>query len=644
MRKSIATVSMSGTLEHKLEAISAAGFDGIELFENDFLSFPGSARDLRRMAGDLGLAIYLYQPLRDFEGMPEAQFRRGLDKAERKFDVMQELAAPLMLCCSNTSVHAIDDHARAAAQLHELAQRASRRGLGIGYEALAWGRHVKYYRQAWSIVRQADHPSLGLILDSFHTLSLGDDPSGIASIPGDKIFFVQMADAPYMSMDVTLWARHHRNFPGQGQFDVEGFLLQALRAGYRGPLSLEIFNDVFREVPNRRTAVDAMRSLLYLESQVGPRLLRQACGSPGRHAQDARGSAPALPPPLPAAPDPHGVAFVEMAVGRDSLWETDALLSRMGFRQQGRHRSKEAFLYRMGDLAIILDAQPDAFVRSRFPGSGPMVCGIGLRVGNPEAALARAVALKSARCDGRGRAVDSVPAIVCPGGMALYFLPASAPLAELPVPGFEPIKNVHPADMQVFPYRLDHLTLSLTVDQRDTWVLFLRAVLGLESRENAQFADPFGLINTSGVASANRELRFLLNVSQSRHTSTARIAEAAGGAAVHGIGLACTDIFAVAALWKEQGMPLCKVSRNYYDDLALRFDLSEEFVASLSRYGILYDCAQSSGYFHLYTRNMADRLFFELVQRDGGYDAYGILNSTTRLAQAGQEQDPVQRQ
>ena len=190
MRRSIATVSLSGTLRQKLEAIAAARFDGVELFEPDFISFTGSARELRQQAADLGLGIDLYQPFRDFEGMPDELFRRSLDRAERKFDVMQELGCPLMLVCSNTSPVSLGDAERAAAQLHELAERASRRNLRIGYEALAWGKWVHLYQQAWAIVQKADHPHLGLILDSFHTLSLRDDPMGIADIPGDRIFFV----------------------------------------------------------------------------------------------------------------------------------------------------------------------------------------------------------------------------------------------------------------------------------------------------------------------------------------------------------------------------------------------------------------------------------------------------------------------
>ena len=78
MRRSIATVSLSGTLRQKLEAIAAARFDGVELFEPDFISFTGSARELRQQAADLGLGIDLYQPFRDFEGMPDELFRRSL--------------------------------------------------------------------------------------------------------------------------------------------------------------------------------------------------------------------------------------------------------------------------------------------------------------------------------------------------------------------------------------------------------------------------------------------------------------------------------------------------------------------------------------------------------------------------------------
>ena len=67
MKTSIATVSISGDLREKLAAIAAAGFDGIEIFENDFLAFDGLPRDVGRMVRDHGLEISLFQPFREFE-------------------------------------------------------------------------------------------------------------------------------------------------------------------------------------------------------------------------------------------------------------------------------------------------------------------------------------------------------------------------------------------------------------------------------------------------------------------------------------------------------------------------------------------------------------------------------------------------
>src|SRR3954469_19256624 len=114
MRRSIATVSLSGSLADKLTAIGGAGFDGVEIFENDLLVSDLTPEDVRHRAADLGLAVELYQPFRDFEAVPPDLLARGLRRAEHKFAVMERLGAKQMLVCSNVSPAAIDDDALAA--------------------------------------------------------------------------------------------------------------------------------------------------------------------------------------------------------------------------------------------------------------------------------------------------------------------------------------------------------------------------------------------------------------------------------------------------------------------------------------------------------------------------------------------------
>jgi 4-hydroxyphenylpyruvate dioxygenase len=199
---SIATVSLSGSLDEKLRAIAGAGFDAVEIFENDLLSFNGSPRDVGRLCRDLGLGICAFQPFRDFEGMPEPQRGRNFARAQHKFDLMEELGTDLLLICSNVSPASLGGIDRAAADFHALGELAASRDLRVGFEALAWGRHVNDYRDAWEIVRRADHKSIGIILDSFHALAPAFPVTAMASIPADKIFLVQLADAPKLGLDV----------------------------------------------------------------------------------------------------------------------------------------------------------------------------------------------------------------------------------------------------------------------------------------------------------------------------------------------------------------------------------------------------------------------------------------------------------
>ena len=176
----------------------------------------------------------------------------------------------------------------------------------IAYEALAWGRHVREYQHSWEIVQAAGHPALGVCLDSFHILSRGSDPAGIRRVPGEKIFFLQLADAPVLAMDVLQWSRHHRCFPGQGGFDLPGFVEHVLAAGYRGPLSLEVFSDTFRQAEPESTALDAMRSLLYLEESLRVRLEQGGARAAQGPGQRPAGSVELFAPPPAPVPPPAG--------------------------------------------------------------------------------------------------------------------------------------------------------------------------------------------------------------------------------------------------------------------------------------------------------------------------------------------------
>jgi 4-hydroxyphenylpyruvate dioxygenase len=631
---------MSGTLREKLEAIAAARFDGFELFEPDLINYNGKPQEIGAIAADLGLTCDLYQPFRDFEGSPDPVFKRNLERAERKFDVMHALGAQLVLVCSNTQPNVLPEEERAAEQLYALAERAAKRNLRIGFEALAWGRRTNLFRQAWSIVKRANHPHLGLILDSFHTLSLKDDPSGIAEIPGDKIFFLQLADAPLLVMDVLQWARHYRNFPGQGQFDLENFFELTLRAGYSGPMSLEVFNDLFREAPNRRTAVDAMRSLLYLEGQVRNRLeARVAQGGDAAKASQRVLDRITLydPPPMPVL---SGFAFLEFAVDESSSRSLGVLLRTLGFRFAGKHKSKEVGLFRQGDINLVLNADPNSQARKHFEVHGPSVCAIGLRTDDPVRAFNRATALSCAPFESRlGPNEARVPAVYAPDGSVVYFVGSDLGADGLLKIDFD-LANDKGGAPGAGLTAIDHVAFGLPPDQLDTWVLFCRAVLGMTPGDSHELSDPFGLIRSCGIANDDRSVRFVLNVSASQRTRTARTVSATGGGGVHHIALASADIVATAGKLRGDGVRFVPISPNYYDDIVARMDIDAGLVERMRKQGILYDRTPGGGEFmHVYGQSFADRFFFEIIQRVGDYQGYGALNAPARMASQAQAEE-----
>ena len=591
-RTGIATVCLSGTLEDKLGAAARAGFDGVEVFEPDLVASTWSPGRVRRHCADLGLSIDLYQPFRDFDAQDPYALAANLRRAERKFDLVAELGADTVLVCSAVWPEAVTDDDLLAEQLHALAERAGQRGVRVAYEALAWGRHVNTCEHSWDVVRRADHPALGVCLDSFHILSRGGDPAGIREIPGEKVFFLQLADAPPMDMDVLQWSRHHRLFPGQGSFALPEFLEHVLATGYAGPLSLEVFNDVFRQADPWRSAVDGLRSLLAL--------------------QELTPSSPVEPP---AAPRLSGHAFAEVAVDRTSGTGLAEALRGLGFARTGRHRTKPVQLWEQGQARVLLnESEVDTGVAS--------VGAMAVRSADPALSTRRAEALLAPVLP-RERGADeaNISAVAAPDGTSVFFCDEAGAWRD----------DFGPTGEGAGPgcglTGIDHVALTQPFDHFDEASLFYRSVLDLRPETSAEFAAPFGLVRSRAVADPARTARVVLSVALLRRGDWAP-----GVSAPQHIAFTTDDVFATARAMAELGAPLLAIPDNYYDDLDARLGPPAELLEHMRRHGVLHDRDEHGEFLHFYTEVLGGRVFFEVVQRTGGYAGYGVTNAPVRMA------------
>ncbi|MHA6629186.1 bifunctional sugar phosphate isomerase/epimerase/4-hydroxyphenylpyruvate dioxygenase family protein [Pseudonocardia sichuanensis] len=599
-RTAIATVCLSGTLEDKLAAAAAAGFDGVEVFEPDLVASPLSPGEIRVRCADLGLTIELYQPFRDLDSTDADRFAASLRRAERKFDVMTALGVDTVLVCSSVSPDAVADVDRLAEQLHVLAERAGARGLRLAYEALAWGTFVNTFERSWEVVARADHPALGLCLDSFHILSRGSDPAGIAAIPGDKLFFLQLADAPHLSMDVLQWSRHHRLFPGQGSFDLPAFLAPVLAAGYRGPLSLEVFNDVFRQSDPTRTAVDARRSLLALAEAVADRVPTLGAG-----------------PGAPAPPRLGGHAFAELGVDDAGAPQVASVLAALGLTRTGHHRSKPVDLWERGDARVLLNT-------TAHRAAGAAITALGIESADPVSSARRAEALCAPVLE-RPHAADEadLAAVAAPDGTEVFFCrtdTAAGWRTDFTPTGASAAQGTGITG-------IDHVGLTQPFDHFDEAVLFYRSVLGLRPESATEVAAPFGLVRHRGVRDADAGVRIALSVALLRRGEWSP-----GVVAPQYVAFATDDVLATARAAREAGAPLLAIPDNYYDDLDARLAPDPGRLAAMRELGVLCDRDEHGEYLHVSTEVLGGRVFFQLVQRVGAYDGYGTADAPVRMA------------
>ncbi|KAL4865779.1 hypothetical protein BDV12DRAFT_210927 [Aspergillus spectabilis] len=315
----IATLSLGNAKHHplapRLHAAAAAGYKYIDLFDECWAAYlveyglPSDGEKcwdateeniaiVRKLGGlvmRLGMRIPYSQPLRNIEGLLDpVEKKNAIGRVTRRFPFLRAFGTDLVFMCANVRTdQMVTDElnvvAKDLAELGDLAREFSEnyggRLIKIGYEGLSWARR-NTWESTWEVVRRADRGNVGLVVDAFNILAVefadpyavdwsgrvyGDLDMGlrevrrsmgrlVQAVPGEKIFFFQVADAVRIEPGILVmerkgmgdvpallpWSRGYRLFPceeGLGAYlPVDLVAAAVLATGYKGPLSLEVFN------------------------------------------------------------------------------------------------------------------------------------------------------------------------------------------------------------------------------------------------------------------------------------------------------------------------------------------------------------------------------------------------------------------
>ncbi len=450
-------------------------------------SSPRRCRPARcaRCAAELGPAIDLYQPFRDFEAV--ARPARA-QPAPRRGEVRRHggASAPtLLLVCSNVSPDAIDDDALAAEQLHALAERAAERGLRIAYEALAWGRHVDEYDHAWRIVRARRPPRARHLPGQLpHPLARHDRSSDRGRSRARRSSSFSSPTRRSWPWTCSSGAGTTAASPARAASTSPASWRACSTRATRGPLSLEVFNDVFRQADpdahgDRRDALAA------------------------RCLEDALG---AVAPLLTPARRSRGYAFAELAVEPDvGRRDRSACCTRSGFARAGHHRSKPVKLWRAGRRRACCSTRGAGRPRGRRRDRR------GERRPGALAARAEALLRPDPRAATAGRARPTSPR--SPRRTAPRCSSAApTPRAAAGSHDFAPLEPAAARPRGAVDRHRPRRARRSPSTPSTRRSLFYRSVLGLEPHESLELAAPDGLVRSRAVTSADGSVRLALNV------------------------------------------------------------------------------------------------------------------------------------
>ncbi len=240
-----------------VDVAADAGFPAVGIWFDAATWTDAVADEVRARADGRGLTLLDIEPI---IMVPEGG--SGSDNGEAIVDAALRIGARNILVASRDG-----DDARVAARLHELAARLDGSEIRLVLEFLPI-MAVRSLPQTLAIVHDADHPRLGVLVDSLHLSRAGHQPADLAGIDPNLLPYIQVCDAPAAPADTTLptllhEALHGRLLPGDGALPIADLLTTVPDV----PLSMELRSESVRAsypdpVARARAVREAMERVL----------------------------------------------------------------------------------------------------------------------------------------------------------------------------------------------------------------------------------------------------------------------------------------------------------------------------------------------------------------------------------------------
>ena len=228
-----------------IEVASKAGYTGIEPWIAELDSYTqagGSLKDLRKRIADAGLTVESAIGFAAFLHENEEERKKGLEAAKRSMGLVREiggkrLAAPPVGVTDKTGLDAF----KLAERYQALCELGKAEDILPQLELWGFSKTLARLGEVAFVGIEAAHPQACFLLDIYHIYKGGSDFEGLAMFAGGRMHNFHVNDYPADPPRATI-NDSHRVYPGDGVAPLDKIFRTLRDAGYRGVLSLELFN------------------------------------------------------------------------------------------------------------------------------------------------------------------------------------------------------------------------------------------------------------------------------------------------------------------------------------------------------------------------------------------------------------------
>ncbi len=253
-------------LREQLKIAAGAGYTGVELWLRDidrYLKEGGDLVSLRKEIRDLGLTVESSIAFGKWAVNDDKERKAGLDQCRKDMEAIRALGGRLIAAppvgMTDAAAGKLDLDA-AADRYRELIEIGRQRDVLPQIELWGFSKNLSTLKEVLYVAAAADHPDACILLDVYHLYKGGSTFANTGLIPGAKMHVLHMNDYPADPPRATI-KDEHRVYPGDGVAPMSMILSTLFQGGFKGVLSLELFNREYWKQPPADVAKRGIESM-----------------------------------------------------------------------------------------------------------------------------------------------------------------------------------------------------------------------------------------------------------------------------------------------------------------------------------------------------------------------------------------------